>query len=222
MVVGVTGFQLIKETYKSFWTGECLRCDGTGRLSCTKCKGFGYLRKSRRSPSDDDVSNIYLCPFCGSQARNQSRKEWRSAAIDRACYVKGILRSLCRVLAPATSVRAKEASGLTCPTSSGCAGYLVSLAWKGTLAPMKHILFFGVAIKLFAVLPVGATRYKSARTKVAPCGREASEDRDREEEEEQQFTVTAGAEWLQRVGICRMTGCTCFESNKRPGRKRAG
>ena len=141
MVVGVTGFQLIKETYKSFWTGECLRCDGTGRLSCTKCKGFGYLRKSRRSPSDDDVSNIYLCPFCGSQARNQSRKEWRSAAIDRACYVKGILRSLCRVLAPATSVRAKEASGSTCPTSSGCAGYLVSLAWKGSFGAHETYSF---------------------------------------------------------------------------------
>jgi hypothetical protein len=51
---------------------SCRRCDGTGKLTCNKCRGYGYLKKGpddnvkafKAGGPDSDVSNIYLCPFC--------------------------------------------------------------------------------------------------------------------------------------------------------------
>ena len=51
---------------------SCRRCDGTGKLACGKCRGYGYLKKGgeesikafRQVGVDQDVSGIYLCPFC--------------------------------------------------------------------------------------------------------------------------------------------------------------
>lgn len=65
---------------------SCRRCDGTGLLTCNKCRGYGYMKKGpddkcgrgtfaglpaltdprsvRAFRQSEDVSNIYLCPFC--------------------------------------------------------------------------------------------------------------------------------------------------------------
>lgn len=49
---------------------SCQRCDGTGKLTCTKCRGPGFLRKGPNDnvkafrSNDSDTSNFYLCPFC--------------------------------------------------------------------------------------------------------------------------------------------------------------
>ena len=51
---------------------SCRKCDGTGKLACGKCRGYGYLKKGgeesikafRQVGVDQDVSGIYLCPFC--------------------------------------------------------------------------------------------------------------------------------------------------------------
>jgi len=49
---------------------SCQRCDGTGKLTCTKCRGPGFLRKGPNDnvkafrSNDSDTANFYLCPFC--------------------------------------------------------------------------------------------------------------------------------------------------------------
>jgi len=57
---------------RRFAPRSCRRCDGTGKLACGKCRGYGYLKKGgeesikafRQVGVDQDVSGIYLCPFC--------------------------------------------------------------------------------------------------------------------------------------------------------------
>ena len=61
-----------RRSARCFAARSCRRCDGTGKLVCAKCRGYGYLKKGgeesikafRQVGVDQDVSGIYLCPFC--------------------------------------------------------------------------------------------------------------------------------------------------------------
>lgn len=70
LVTVTVGFQLYKDANEFYFAHDCPRCDGTGKLVCNKCKGYGFLRRGPDDvvkafrPSAEDVSNIYLCPFC--------------------------------------------------------------------------------------------------------------------------------------------------------------
>ena len=67
-----------------FALSSCRRCDGAGKLTCLKCKGYGYLKKGAedtikafKASNMEDVSTIYLCPFCKGQASHSLRRPER-------------------------------------------------------------------------------------------------------------------------------------------------
>mmetsp|Transcript_28981 Transcript_28981/g.40020 ORF Transcript_28981/g.40020 Transcript_28981/m.40020 type:complete len:172 (-) Transcript_28981:115-630(-) len=70
LVAAVAGFQLTKEVSEKFFTAECRQCDGTGRLTCRKCRGYGFLRRAPEMKVNafgtgaDDLDNLQVCPFC--------------------------------------------------------------------------------------------------------------------------------------------------------------
>jgi len=87
-VVTVTGFQLYKDANEFYFSHECVqndgggthrlfcsrsqpaqsfrapnscrRCDGAGKLTCNKCRGYGYLKKG---PDDKCVASSPSCLF---------------------------------------------------------------------------------------------------------------------------------------------------------------
>jgi hypothetical protein len=44
----VPGFpwQVTKDAMSNYFTANCRRCDGTGKLTCRKCRGYGFLRST--------------------------------------------------------------------------------------------------------------------------------------------------------------------------------
>lgn len=91
LVTVTVGFQLYRDANEFYFAHDCVRCDGTGKLVCNKCRGYGYLRKGLGDvvkafrAAAEDTSNIYLCPFCkgtGTRACTECRgaaKLWPGA-----------------------------------------------------------------------------------------------------------------------------------------------
>ena len=91
LVVTVTGFQLYKDANEFYFSQECAvaasaaaarasspappcscrRCDGAGKMTCSKCRGYGYLKKG-----PDDT--------CARPTRFLPRRRRRLAAAEAA------------------------------------------------------------------------------------------------------------------------------------------
>ncbi len=108
---------------------SCRRCDGTGKLTCNKCRGFGYLKKGpddnvkafKAGGPDSDVSNIYLCPFCKGQDTlncfdcRGAAKHWPAqlnvqARSARSAPARVLRRSLSRLRSRATPIHTRSGS----------------------------------------------------------------------------------------------------------------
>lgn len=86
----VSGIVTWLDAWQSYFKDDCLRCNGTGRLTCSKCAGYGYCtkrnykgwfnvpelidpsldqtlrgyKKKLQMPRESQASRTYLCPFC--------------------------------------------------------------------------------------------------------------------------------------------------------------
>lgn len=97
IVAGVAGFQLVKDGMDKYFTSECTRCDGTGKLTCRKCRGYGFLRGTQEKKINafgsgmDDLENLYTCPFCTKSAGTQTCWDCKGKPkywLDRPNYAK--------------------------------------------------------------------------------------------------------------------------------------
>lgn len=44
--VPVSPCQVTKDAMSNYFTANCRRCDGSGKLTCRKCRGYGFLRST--------------------------------------------------------------------------------------------------------------------------------------------------------------------------------
>lgn len=97
LVATVAGFTVTKDAFNLYFSGECTKCEGTGLLTCKKCRGFGFLRSARQSKvnafssGSEDIDNLQVCTFCTKNAGvfqctacKGKRKQW----LDRPNFEK--------------------------------------------------------------------------------------------------------------------------------------